>query len=37
MVKDYALRKMQEQYEENKGYFSFFSIDGMKVYFDVTN
>lgn len=37
LVKDYAIGKMKEQYEENKGYLSFFSIDGLKVYFDVTN
>ena len=37
MVKNYALGKVREQYEENKGYFSMLSLDGFKMYFDVTN
>ena len=37
MMKNYALGKVREQYEENKGYFSMFSLDGFKIYFDVTN
>ena len=37
MMKDYATEKLKQQYEENKGYLSFLSIDGLKVYFDVTN
>ena len=37
MMKNYALGKVREQYEENKGYFSMFSLDGLKIYFDVTN
>lgn len=37
MMKDYGTAKLKEQYEENKGYLSFLSIDGLKVYFDVTN
>ena len=37
MMKDYAYGKVKEQYEENKGYLRFLSIDGLKVYFDVTN
>ena len=37
MMKDYATEKLKQQYEENKTYLSFLSIDGLKVYFDVTN
>ena len=37
MMKDYAMGKIHEQYEENKGYLSFFSLESLKVYFDVTN
>ena len=37
MMKDYAMGKINEQYEENKGYLSYFSLDSLKVYFDVTN
>lgn len=37
MVKDYAYQQMKTQFEQNKGYLSFLSIDGLKVYFDVTN
>ena len=37
MVKDYAFGKVRDQYEQNKGYFSFLSVEGLKVYFDVTN
>ena len=32
MVKNYALGKVREQYEENKGYFSMLSLDGFKIY-----
>ena len=31
------MSKVQEQYEENKGYLSYCSLDSLKVYFDVTN
>jgi hypothetical protein len=37
LVKDYAYQQMKNQYEQNKGWLSFLSVDGMKVYFDVTN
>ena len=37
MMKDYALGKARETFEENKGYLSFLSLDTLKVYFDVTN
>ena len=31
------MKKFNQQYEEHKGYFSFMSIEGFKIYFDVTN
>jgi len=37
MMKDYALGKAAETYEQNKGYLSFLNLDTLKVYFDVTN
>ena len=37
MVKDYALGRVRDQYEQNKGYFSFLDTENLKVYFDVTN
>jgi len=37
MVKEYAFGKVRDQYEQNKGYFSFLSVEGLKIYFDVTN
>ena len=37
MVKDYAIGQVQQQFDANKGYFSFMSVEGLKVYFDVTN
>ena len=37
MMKDYAIGKVIEKYDQNKGYLSFLSLEGLKVYFDVTN
>jgi hypothetical protein len=37
MVKNYALGQVRQHIEDNKGYFQMFSIDGLKIYFDVTN
>jgi hypothetical protein len=37
MMKNYALGKVREQYEDNKSYFSMFSLDALKIYFNVTN
>ena len=37
MMKDYALGKASETYEQNKGYLSWLSLDTLKIYFDVTN
>lgn len=37
IAKDYAKTKLNDLFEENKGYLKYFNIDGMKVYFDVTN
>jgi hypothetical protein len=37
MMKNYALGKVREQYEDNKSYFSMFSLDVLKIYFNVTN
>ena len=37
MAKDFAIGKIKESYEENKGWLSLLSFDGYKVYFDVTN
>ena len=34
---DYAFGKLRDKVEENKGYLSFLNVDGLKVYFDVTN
>lgn len=37
LAKQYAMGQLQQQFEQNKGYFSFLSVEGLKVYFDVTN
>ena len=37
LVKDYAMGQVKQQFDANKGYFSFLSVEGLKVYFDITN
>jgi hypothetical protein len=37
MMKDYAMGKARETFEENKSYLSFLNLDTLKIYFDVTN
>ena len=34
---NYAVGRVRNVYEENKGWISFLSFDALKVYFDVTN
>lgn len=37
MMKQYAMGQVRQKEEEIKGWLSFMSIDGLKIYFDVTN